>query len=1137
MPGELVDRASALGMRALALTDTDGLYGMTVFVEECNRAGIRPIIGAAVTEPRAPAAPGEPARDPAPAAGWWKYAVLLCENEKGYETLCGLITARHCDADFELVPALRRADPDGLILISPWAELLDGLVQEWRGRIFAEIILTDFDADRKRAAKLADFARANRIPLAATAAAYSANGTRGEMTRHHVLRAMRELTTLSALRQGEVAQPEQKILSANEIWSRYFRYPDAVRNAAAIAERCAFAPNLGKWHFPKFPLPFGLSEWQYFHDLCLSGLKARIPDAGSRYLNQLEYEIRIIADGRFIPYFLILHDIVAWAHSRGMFTIGRGSAANSLVAYALGITDVDPIKHDLFFERFLNPERKSLPDIDIDFSWKDRDRVYEYIYNKYGGDRVANVCTYVTFQAKSGYREVAKVLGYSDAQITRITKMLSGLRGRQLEYIGDPEFDANPAVAQLRDEPHARIIDIAKGIAGFPTHLSVHCGGVVIAPGKLSRFLPVQPTAKSGIMLTQLDMWGVEDVGLVKVDILSLRALETVQQTIRDVNGRLEINPQDVDAIYGDERTKARMREARTIGCFDIESPGMRELYFLTKCQSYPEATINTSVIRPGAAGTGAKEQYVRCRLGLEKANYLLPELEPVLRSTYGKLVFQEQVMQVAHDIAGMSWAEADTFRRAMSGKERSLRGGELMAVALVDFRRRCAERGIPRDAVEQLAEELRSFAGYSFCKAHAAAFARVSGLAVYLKEHFPAEYMAAVLSNGSGIYYITSGPQAYVSEARRTGVAVLPPDVNKSEDRWVAEYASGAEGVNDIPAIRTGLRSIFGLSGATRERILAERAARPFRDAADFMSRVRPGDDEARHLVDCGALDFGECTGSPVPWVGASSRTPKKYNRNELHWLAQVSNENCRGAVYPPPPQSAGGDKPRPYDSGGRTQCASAAAVALFDDKPYSQIAVPELPAPSEKEIMLAEWRSLGFSPRAHPVEIWSEELEAAVEKLREKPKHAAFPHKGASKNNWDNSMHAAPETGGISGYSNSGRYKAHPYNSRNGTGIPVILQTQLADYVGRYVIVCGYVIEARRTVTKQDRRMRFLTLDRPEGVINCVMWPDAYDRAVAMGHPGEVAAVLGRVADNHGSLSVEVERVEVVKTEQHSE
>lgn len=1083
MPGELVDRAAALGMGALAITDTDGVYGLTVFVEECNRAGIRPITGAAITEPRPAPAPSEPARDPAPTAGWWKYAVLLCENEKGYETMCELITARHCDPEFRLIPALTAANPDGLVVISPWFELLGSFCSrkesanskrgfeksKWKNRVFAEIVLTEFDADRRRAAKIADYADAFGIPQVASAAAYFACGTGAEITRHYALRAMRELTTIAALRRGEVAQPSQRILSGAEVRTLFSRYPSAVKNVAELAEKCRFAPNLGKWYFPKFPLPHGTSEWQRFHDLCTGGLKKRIPGAGAKYYNQLEYEIRIITDGRFVPYFLILHDVVSWAHRQNMFTIGRGSAANSLVAYALGITDVDPIRYDLYFERFLNPERKSLPDIDIDFSWRDRDRVYEYLYKKYGAGRVANVCTFVTFQAKSGYREVAKVLGYSDMQITKVTRLLSGLRGRQLEYIGDPDFDSNPAVAQLREEPHRRIIGVAAGLAGFPMHLSVHCGGVVISPGNLTRFLPVQPTAKSGILLTQLDMWGVEDIGLVKIDVLSLRALETVQQTMRDVGARLTLNPQDVDAIYADARTIKRMREAKTIGCFDIESPGMRELYLLTKCETYAEATINTSVIRPGAAGTGAKEQYVRCRLGLEKASYLLPELEPVLKNTYGKLVFQEQVMQVAHEIAGMSWAEADTFRRAMSGKERSLRGGELMAVALSDFRRRCAGRGIPRDAVEKLADELRSFAGYSFCKAHAAAFARVSGLAVYLKEHFPAEYMAAVLSNGSGIYYITSGPQTYVSEARRMGVRVLPPCVNISNDRWTAESWSD-EGGRERTAIRTGLRAVFGLSGALKNRIILLREEGCFKSAADFFERVRPSDAEARYLVDSGALDR----------LGVPENAGRNPNRNELHWLAQVSDAagDLHGGVMEP--------------AFARTANGGDFDAALFEPAAIKGIELPRLPAPSPREMALAEWRALGFSPRAHPAQIWQREIADALSRL------------GCANGN--------PNRGGET------------------FGTPVILQTEMARYVGRRVAVSGYVIEARRTVTKQDRRMRFVTLDRPEGVVNCVIWPDAYDRARCLGHTGEVVVILGRVANNHSSLSIEIEKLEVV-------
>jgi len=806
-PEQICTAAKQRGYTRLALTDTDNLYGLWPFLKSCKREGIIPIVGSELTDPIS-----------------GQRAVCLVENGMGYRNLCRLITRRHSAEVFDLKSAVP-ACAEGLVVITKSPELL----RDW----YESGVTVAAAAPRKpnnAARRLRQISQHLSIPMVATPGSFFLDPNDAGI--HRMLRAIDLNTSLSRLTRKDAAPSGAWLAPAAEYADRFRIWPDTVRATEALAERLTFAGPTHGLVLPLWNDGKRRSAEHLLRHAAYKGARRRYGnDLSETVVDRLEYELRIIERMGFSSYFLVVQDIV----SRSPRICGRGSGAASLVAYSLGITNVCPIKHNLYFERFLNPGRSDPPDIDIDFAWDERDEVLNSVLAKYNG-HAALVCNHVAFQPRMAIREVAKVYGLTDREIGQVSKRLPWFwravhtgedllaQLKQLPELGELDFP----------KPWPRIIHTAQRIIGIPRYLSVHPGGVVITPNPLNDYVPVEPAPK-GVPIIQWEKDATEESGLVKIDLLGNRSLGVIRDAIENLrdNGiffdEAHWEPED------DPATQRNVASGNTMGCFYIESPATRLLQKKAKKGDFLHLVIHSSIIRP-AANEFIRE-YVR-RLHGAAWEPIHPLLADVLDETHGIMVYQEDVSKTAVALAGFSHADADGLRKVMSKKDKTRK--------LNDYRERfmigARERGVTEKQMEAVWDMMMSFSGYSFCKPHSASYARVSFQAAYLKTHYPAEFMAAVISNQGGFY----STFAYVSEARRMGVKILPPDVNKSDVRW-----KGHAG-----ALRVGLLSVKHVSTETRRRIVGKRKETSYRSIMDVLERVQPGDSEARALIHAGAFD-----------------------------------------------------------------------------------------------------------------------------------------------------------------------------------------------------------------------------------------------------------------------------------------
>ena len=574
--------------------------------------------------------------------------------------------------------------------------------------------------------------------------------------------------------------------------------------------------------------------------ICHQALPEKYDPITTEVLKRLTYELDIIISMGYADYFLIVWDIVQWAKRRGIPTVGRGSAAGSLVSYLLGITPVDPIKHNLVFERFLNPDRQEPPDIDIDLCWKRRDDVIEYVYERYGRDRVAMICTYNTYHLRGAVRDVARAMGLSEQEINGISRNLP------LSYEPDK---SHVDKGKGEDDPrYGEIFEIARALINKPRHMGIHAGGIVITPDKITKFVPLQRSTK-GPVVTQFDMHGVEKMGLVKIDLLGQRSLTVVAEMAERLEKKygVKFDPHAMPEL--DEKAKRLIRTGRTMGVFQIESPGMRGLLKKLKVDTFEMVTAASSVIRPGPADSGMLRHFIKRHHGKEKVETAHPTLAEILRETYGVMLYQEDVIKIARAIAGWSLTESDKLRRSMSGK----RVEEPFMEHRDRFITDAVKNGVSVDAAIEIWRQMEAFSGYAFCKAHSAAYSVISLQCVWLKAHFPAEFLAAVMSNYGGFYHTS----CYLEEARRMGITILSPDVNLSEPHFTAQDHGNT--APSRPWIRIGLLQIKGLTQVTLKKMLEKREERPFESLEDFCVRVKPSYREVERLIRVGAFDsFG---------------------------------------------------------------------------------------------------------------------------------------------------------------------------------------------------------------------------------------------------------------------------------------
>lgn len=833
-PAELVQAAVDAGMPALALTDHRMLSGAVEFTLACRKAGIQPILGLELD---------------AVINGHSGRIVLLAAGTQGWANLCRLSSTllMQTDGDTPADLALLAACSSDLILLcdglgDPAGGILAQLAELFPGRMYVE--LQGLQADRMNES-LASLAGRLKLPVVATNPIYTL--TPGQYPLLKILNAIRLIQPVDMLTAGALPPKGSHFLSGAEMAERFAAFPAALDTTREIAERCRFILPLGVPHLPAVPLPPGKTAGQVLRQKAEEGARRLYGQITTAVQQRLDLELDTITGRGFEPVFLIVEELLNFAHEQGIVFSSRGSAASSLVAHCLGITSPDPLLHNLYFERFLNPARTTPPDIDTDLDSSRRDEVIRHVFDVYGNDRVAMVGTINRFRPRSALGDVGKAHGLPEFAVRELTATLPYSFFARMEAEESEEEERPSPFAELQEKfpQHRSLYEEARALQGVPRHLSVHAGGLIVAPGVMTDLVPVMRSGSKGITISQLDLESVEALGLVKIDLLGIRGLTvmgTVAAAVYSWRRSDYRRPLDVleDIPESDPETSARLEKGLTIGCFQIESPGMRATLREIGARSIDDLIVALSLYRPGPITGGMKEAFVRRFKGEEKVEYLHPALEPVLKETFGAVMYQEQVLRLAHDLAGLSLADADLLRRAMSHfdpgkqmqtlKERFLDGAQKL-------------NHVPPDAGERIWQLMAAFAGYGFPKAHAASYAQVAWRSAWCKTHFPAEFMAAVMANWGGYY----SQRVYLTEARRLGLTVRPPHVNHSRREFTVTYPRGK------PVLYMGLDQVRDLTRNTQERILRYR---PFHSLEELMTRVDPRRQEAENLILCGALE-----------------------------------------------------------------------------------------------------------------------------------------------------------------------------------------------------------------------------------------------------------------------------------------
>ncbi|MGP3562151.1 DNA polymerase III subunit alpha [Geobacillus sp. BK01] len=812
----LAAKAKQSGCPALALTDRNVLYGALSFYRECRRHGIRPIIGMTADV----ALSGDDGAYP---------LVLLAANEEGYRHVIEISTMIQMGEEKQVdEDALRRLS-DGIVAITPGAEgRVESLLAagEWRGaqtvlaryqQLFPGRLYTAIErGERTRApyeGELLRLAKEAGVPVVATNDVRYVE--RGDAAAWRCLQAIGRGVPLADIPED----PGRYLAVPDEMARRFADLPEALANSVVIADQCELHIPFGGWQLPKFPVPDGETADRYLRRLCEQGLARRVPAADERYRERLWHELDVIQAMRFSDYFLIVADVVAYARQRGILTgPGRGSAAGSLVAYALAITDVDPIRYGLLFERFLNPERVSVPDIDLDFPDDRREEMIRYVADKYGRDRVAQIITFGTFGAKAALRETAKALGIPGREAERVVALLPDKQGVTIRQWRGESTAFRRAADMVPDGK--QWLDIAQTLEGLPRHTSIHAAGVIISPEPLIRQVPLQPSHGEW-PLTQYAMGSLEALGLLKMDFLGLRTLTLLGQMVRLIE-RQTGKPFDVRRVpLDDEKTYALLGAGETNGIFQLESNGMKRVLAELRPSELEDLVAVNALYRPGPMNM--IPVYIRRKRGDEAVSFPHPDLAPILAPTYGVLIYQEQIMQIAARMAGFSLGQADVLRRAVAKKEKSRLAEQREA-----FVAGCAANGYPKEAAEELYRHIVRFADYGFNRSHAVSYALLSYAMAYIKAHYPLCFYAVMLSGAAGDREKTA---LYALEAARKGIALLPPSVNRSGYRFAIEGK----------AIRTGL-AVMKHVGAAAKLIIEERRKHgPFADFFDFAIRLLP--------------------------------------------------------------------------------------------------------------------------------------------------------------------------------------------------------------------------------------------------------------------------------------------------------
>jgi len=975
----IIERAADFALPSVALTDRNNLYGAIPFYNLAREAGIKPVIGAEITSGR-------------------HRAVLLARDLAGYSNLCKIITRRNLQEGFSLPDCLVEFQ-EGLYILTEdpvLAEKLRARVNRehlrlllaWPGRSHAQWRLLC-----RRAQELG-------LAVAATPDVYFMD--RREYELHRVLAAIGENTLVSKLEPQDVAHHQSCFVPPKTVARMFREYPGALRNGLEVLEDCNLEIPLGRPIFPRYSLPEGETPHGYLSKLCLGGLRRRYHPVTAGASSRLKRELEVIEKLGFTEYFIFVWDIMSFARRQGIPTTGRGSGASSMVSYVLGITQADPIKYDIPFERFLHMQRADCPDLDIDLCWIKRDDLIESIYEKYGASRVAMVSTHNAFRLRSAFREVAKAFGIPNDLVNKMSRKLphdstSTIREAVAMSGADQFVTAGEQVLNT-------VVELAERIRGYPRHLGIHCGGLVIGDKPVDNYVPLERAAK-GIVITQYEKDAIEEIGLVKMDFLGNHGLTIREEAIELVREHRGVQVKAEAIPDPDPETSALLKGARTISCCQLESPAMRNLLTMLQVSSTKELMQALALIRPAPASCGMKEAFVRRKRGLEQAVFPHPSLRTVLADTYGIMLYEDDAMLVAAALGGISLEEGDLLRRAIS------RGASQEKLEEISkyFIGKAARNGIPLQVAREMWAQMAKFNSYSFCKAHAASYAILAYQLAYLKAHYPLEFMVAALNHQWGMY----PKRVHLEEARRLGLEVLGPCVNRSRAEFTIEGGK----------IRIGLNQVRNLSQSSIDHILAARRGEPFGSLGDFLGRVKISEPEVENLILGGAFDF---TGRIRPQLILELKTT--YPARKRH--------AAKGRLISGDPAA-----PRP----------------------------PELSDYSPAQKLAYELSVLELSPRGHPMKILRSSLE----------------------------------------------------------GNGMVDSEALPRMVGKCVRVAGVLAAVRKSPTKNDDYMEFVTLEDEKGVFEVTLFPGVYRKFGRCIDGIGPYVVEGTVEDRYGSLSVNARKV----------
>jgi DNA polymerase-3 subunit alpha len=866
---ELVRLCRAAAMPAVAITDSGNLFGALEFATACAEAGIQPIIGVEIA-----LAPGDKNSNGQRLANGNgaepPRIVLLVQSEGGYRNLMGLTSRAFLDGEAGAEPTLTLTDlaaaNEGLICLTGGAggpighlltegqdeeaeALLAALKELFPGRLYIELMRHGMAEEARSEKGLIDFAYAHDLPLVATNNAYFPD--RDFYEAHDALMCIAEGRAVADDDRRHLT-PEHFFRPAAEMRALFADLPEACDNTLVIARRCAFLPQAQKPILPAFPTPEGLDETTALREAARAGLATRLaaPAFGATdpraYRERLEFELDMIVETGFAGYFLIVADFIQWAKRQGIpVGPGRGSGAGSVVAWSLTITDLDPLRFGLLFERFLNPERVSMPDFDIDFCQDRRDEVIRYVQQKYGRDRVAQIITFGKLQARAVLRDVGRVLGMPYGQVDRLSKLVPNNPAHPVSL--EKAIASEPQLQQARDsdETVARLIRIALKLEGLYRHASTHAAGVVIGDRPLAELVPLYRDPRSDMPATQFSMKWVELAGLVKFDFLGLKTLTVLARCLDLLAARgvtLDLSTLPLD----DRASFELLSRGDTVGVFQVEGQGVRDMLKKLRPDRFEDIIAVVSLYRPGPMENIPR--YIAVKHGEEAPDYLHPALEEILKETHGIMIYQEQVMQIAQVLAGYTLGGADLLRRAMGKKIQAE-----MDAQRQQFVDGAAARGVERPRAELIFDQMAKFAGYGFNKSHAAAYALVAYQTAYLKANYPVEFMAASMTLDLGN---TDKLAHFRQELGRLGIALLPPDINRSDVTFSVE----TDPKGGKPAIRYALSAVKGVGEQAMRELVAERAkGGPFKDLVDFALRLDAKSFNRRqfeNLVKAGAFE-----------------------------------------------------------------------------------------------------------------------------------------------------------------------------------------------------------------------------------------------------------------------------------------